>query len=115
MFELQGLQLRSREFAERNTEVVAVAVDSVAENAEVAENLALDYRVLSDPRLEAIDAYGLRHDDPEQEKPIAHPASFLIDGDGIIRWRDVTSNYRLRPRPETILAAIDRFQTAQSE
>ena len=109
MFELQGLQLQKSEFTRRNTEVVAIAVDSVAENAEVAENLALNYRVLSDPQLQAIDAYGLRHDDPGQEKPIAHPASFLIDRDGIIRWRDVTSNYRLRPRPEIILAAIDRL------
>jgi peroxiredoxin Q/BCP len=112
MFELQGLQLQSREFANRNTEVVAIAVDSVAENADVAQNLALNYRVLSDPQLQAIDAYGLRHDDPGQEKPIAHPASFLIDGEGIVRWRDVTSNYRLRPRPETILAAIDRLSQA---
>jgi peroxiredoxin len=69
----------------------------------------LDYHIVSDPGLQAIDAYGLRHEEPGQP-PIAHPASFLIDAEGVVRWRDVTENYRLRPQPETILAALDRLR-----
>jgi len=108
MFELQGLQLRQGDFSRRNTEIVGLAVDTPEQNAQVVRDLGLGYRIVSDPRLVAIDAYGLRHEQVGQP-PIAHPASFLIDASGTIRWRDVTDNYRLRPRPDTILAAIDRM------
>jgi peroxiredoxin len=110
--ELQGLQLRKDEFDARNTEILAIVVDSVEQNAEVVRDVGLDYRVLSDPTLAAIDASGLRHEQEAGQPPIAHPASFLIDADGVVRWRDLTDNYRLRPRPDTILAAIDHLDGA---
>ena len=109
MWELQGLQLRKDEFTRRETEVVALVVDSVEQNAQVVRDLGLGYRILSDPQLTAIDAYGLRHEQAAGQPAIAHPASFLIDANGVIRWRNITDNYRLRPQPEAILAAIDRL------
>lgn len=107
MWELQGLQLRRGDFAKRNTEILALVVDSAEENAQVVRDLGLEYRILSDPQLAAIDAYGLRHEQGNGEPPIARPASLLIDANGVVRWRDLTDNYRLRPQPETILAQID--------
>ncbi len=106
MFELQGLQLRKDDFDRRGTAVMAVVVDPVEDNAAVVRDVGLGYHVLSDSQLAVIDAYGLRHDRPG-EPPIARPASILIDRDGIVRWVDVTENYRLRPKPDAILAAID--------
>ena len=111
MLELRGLQLKRDEFTRRNTDIVAIVVDPVEQNAQVVRDLGLGYRILSDPQLSVIDAYGLRHS-PPGEPPIAHPASFLIDSQGIIRWRNVTDNYRLRPQPETILAAVDHLGSA---
>jgi len=107
MFELQGLQLRKSEFDRHGAVIVAVVVDSTEQNAQVARDLGLDYRVLSDPQMSAIDAYGLRSDADGQ--PVARPASMLIDANGVVRWRDVTDNFRLRPPPETILAALEQF------
>ena len=112
MLELQGLQLRKEEFDKRNTEILAIVVDSVAQNDAVVRDVGLDYRILSDPNLTAIDAYGLRHDQGREQPPIARPATFLIDANGVVRWRDLTENYRLRPRPQTIVAAIDRITAA---
>ena len=106
MFELQGLQLRKDDFDRRNTAVLAVAVDPVEQNAAVVRDVGLGYHILSDPQLATIDAYGVRHD-RSGEPPIARPATFLIDADGVIRWRDLTENFRLRPKPDSILAAID--------
>jgi len=88
--------------------VVAVVVDPVERNAEVADELALDYRILADPELKVIDAYGLRHE-RDGDTPIARPATFLIDAQGVVRWRELTDNYRLRPHPEEILARIDEL------
>lgn len=44
------------------------------------------------------DAVGKGHD-------IARPAEFLIDRDGIVRWRNLTENLRIRARPEQMLEA----------
>jgi len=106
MFELQGLQLRKDDFDRRNTAVLAVVVDPVEQNAAVVRDVGLGFHVVSDPQLTTIDAYGVRHD-RSGEPPIARPATFLIDPNGVIRWRDVTENFRLRPKPDNILAAID--------
>jgi len=106
MFELQGLQLRKADFDRRNTAVLAVVVDPVEQNAGVVRDVGLEYHVLSDPDLTVIEAYGLRHD-RHGEPSISRPATFLIDRDGVVRWRNVTENFRLRPKPDAVLAAID--------
>ena len=106
MVELQGLQLRLADFEKRNTEVVAVVVDPVERNRDVVEQLGLGYRIAADPKLETIDAYGLRHGTPG-EPSMARPATFVIDANGVVRWRSLTDNFRLRPKPDEILAAID--------
>ena len=85
-------------------------MDATTENAKVTRDLSLGFRVLSDPQLKAIDAYGVRHANAPGAGDIARPASFLIDRDGVVRWRDLTANYRVRPRPETILAELDKIR-----
>ncbi len=108
MSELQGLQLSYDEFRRRGVRIVAIVVDPVERNAEVVANLGLSYPILADPELKAIDAYGVRHSHaPGGVGDIARPASFLLDEQGVVRWRDLTQNYRIRPRPQTILAQVD--------
>jgi len=110
MSELQGLQLNLSEFTARNCNVVAVVVDSPGQNVTVVRDLDLGFPVLSDPALKVIDTYGLRHPGAGPEgRDIARPASFLIDTEGIIRWRDLTNNYRIRPHPDVILAELDKL------
>jgi peroxiredoxin len=88
--------------------VVAVVVDPPETNADLARDAGLSYPILADPELHAIDAYGLRHAGAGPDgHDIAHPASVLIDRDGIVRWTFVTRNFRVRPTPDTVLAAID--------
>jgi peroxiredoxin len=110
MAELQGLQLRIDELGRHNTEVVAVVVDPVEKNAKVVEHLKLSYRIVADTERRVIDAYDLRHDEGG-EGGIARPATFLIDSNGIVRWRDLTESYRLRPRPEDVLAQVAAIDT----
>jgi len=54
-----------------------------------------------------IDAYGLRHRDAHDGHDIALSASVLIDSAGVVRWTFVTSNLRVRPTPDMVLAAVD--------
>lgn len=85
-----------------------MVVDPIERNAEVAEHLGLGYRIVADPELRVIDAYGLRHD-REGDTAIARPATFLIDAEGVIRWRDLTENFRRRPSPDQVLARVDEL------
>lgn len=89
--------------------VLAVCVDPVDENAKVIEKLKLDYSILSDVDLTVTKAYGLLHNDAmtaDGTSDVARPAVFLLDRGGVIRWRQLTDNWRVRVRPETILKQL---------
>jgi peroxiredoxin len=104
MAELQGLQLKIDDFKRYDAAVLAVVVDPVEKNAEVVQHLGLSYPILSDPELRTIDAYDLRHDDGERS--IARSATFVLDKEGVVRWRDLTDNFRKRPPAEVVVAAV---------
>jgi peroxiredoxin len=87
--------------------VLGIVVDPVETNAQLARDADLDFPVLSDPDLHTIDAYGLRHPSGHDGRDIALSASVLLDANGIVRWTHVTRNFRVRPLPAEILAAID--------
>jgi hypothetical protein len=42
-------------------------------------------------------------------RDIARPATFICDR-GVVVWRDLTDNWRVRPRPRDILDALGRTQ-----
>jgi peroxiredoxin len=95
------------DFRRRGARVVAVVVDPVSKNAEVARRLGLEFPILADPDLTVIDRFGLRHAGGIPGADIARPATFVLDGEGVVRWRDLTENYRIRPHPDDVLRAID--------
>ena len=98
------------EFEARGAKVAGVVVDPVETNAELGRTAALAFPILSDPELHMIDAYGLRHVAAHDGKDIALSASVLIDGDGVVRWKSVTRNVRVRPDPSESLEAIDAIR-----
>ena len=80
-----------------------MSVDPVETNLDLADGLGISYRILSDPDLTVIDAYGVWHEDGGQMGDIARPATFIIDRKGTVVWRDLTENWRIRVRPDAIL------------
>ncbi len=107
MTELHGLQSSIEEFEERDVEVIAISPDSVERNAQVAQRLGLEYPVLADEDLRVISAFGVAHPGGGPGGgDIARPASFVVV-DGTVRWRDLTDNWRVRPRPGEILEVLD--------
>ncbi|MFT5291394.1 MAG: peroxiredoxin [Planctomycetota bacterium] len=88
--------------------VLAISTDSVEANRALVGRLGLDFPVLSDPELLAIDAYGLRHSggDPMKGADIARPGVFAIDREGRVSWSYLTDNWRVRARPEGIVERL---------
>ncbi len=101
------MQSRIQAIHEADAEVLAISVDLVDRNRKVAEKLKLEFPILSDPDLVAIDAYHLRHEGGSIDfTDVARPAVFILDRQGVVQWRDVTDNWRVRVRPETVLEQL---------
>lgn len=93
-----------------DAEVIAISSEIVDHAREAAEAYAIEFPLLADTELEVIDAYGLRHEEGGIYGDIARPATLVVDRDGNIVWRDLTDNWRARPRVEDvieILAGLD--------
>jgi peroxiredoxin len=58
---------------------------------------------LSDVDHRVIDRYGILN---QESKGLPHPATYVIDKKGIVRWRFVEVDYRERPTNQQILDAI---------
>jgi len=87
--------------------VVAVSVDPVAKNREVVEKLGLEFPILSDADRRVIAAYGVVHRHGGMGgTDIARPAVFVIGPDGVVRWRGLTENWRVRERPQHLLDVL---------
>jgi len=89
--------------------VLFVTVDPVEKNLDLAASLGIGYHILSDPDLEVIDAYGVRHVEGGLTDDIARPATFIIDREGTVVWRDLTENWRIRVRPDAILNELAKL------
>lgn len=81
-----------------------MSVDPVDRSKEISDAYGLEFPLLSDGELRLIDAFGVRHAGAGIDGgDIARPATFVIDRQGRVVWRDVTENWRVRVRPERLL------------
>jgi peroxiredoxin len=77
-------------------------IDRVAQET----GMLIDYTILADPDHRVIDRYGLFNPDERRGRPVPHPATYVIDKQGVVRWGVVEVNYRVRPTNEDILEAL---------
>ncbi len=89
---------------------VAISVDSQQDTRKLLAKAHYTFTFLSDPNTEAIRRYDILdkgagmggHD-------VARPAEFLVDRNGVVRWRNLTEDYRVRPRPEEMVAEAQKL------
>lgn len=67
---------------------------------------------LSDPDQTVIRRYGLQ--DQTLGRDLARPATFILDDNGVIRWRHLPSDWRLRMGPQAYLAALKWVQSGEA-
>ena len=61
---------------------------------------------LSDANAEVIRRYDILHKGAGVGgRDVARPAEFLVGRDGVVRWRNLTEDLRVRARPEAMVAA----------
>ncbi len=100
----------------RTTQILAISVDGPEDLQKMVDRISLqdglvpDFPLLSDPGHEVIDRYGLFNPDDPKGRQITHPATFVIDRDGVVRWKMVEVNYKVRPSNGDILRALNALE-----
>src|SRR6476660_3827472 len=89
---------------------VAISVDPPEVSRDWAKRSGYSLTFLSDPKLDVI----RRYDVAVEDEGIARPAEFLIDTAGVVRWRNLTDDYYIRARPDTVLDVVRHLQPPPS-
>ena len=93
----------------RGVKVVTISVDPPDVTKELAAKQGYTFPMLSDTKGKVIRQYDLLHAGGFQGADLARPAEFLIDEKGIVRWRNLTEDYKVRVRGEQVLEELDRL------
>ena len=98
-------------------------------NKAMKEEKKLRADILSDPGNKVAAQYGIKYKMPDDlvtvfttmlgirideqngddSWTLPMPARLIIDHDGMIRYAEINPDYRVRPEPEDILAALNKF------
>ena len=108
------MELRDALAEPRDLEILYVLPSSQmnAKSLRFIDELGLRERVrfLVDPDSAAIDRLGLRLEKPEpMERGVPHPATYLLDRAGVVRFADVRRDYHIWLDAALIVEALDRL------
>ena len=94
------------------TQILALSVDApedlqrMVDRISADDSLAPTFPFLFDEGHKVIDRYGLFNDADPRGRQITHPATLIIDREGVVGWKFVEVDYRIRPSNEDVLAAL---------
>ena len=101
------------EFDSRKIRVIAISLDSPADSEKLRQSQGYTFPILSDAKDDVIKRWDLVHPHGGVDgADIARPAEFLIDASGKVRWVNLTEDFRVRARPQQVLAAFDAMNGA---
>jgi peroxiredoxin len=94
----------------KDTELLVVSVDDESGTEKAiarisADGTKPDFTFLSDPDHAVIARYGILNP-AGTRRGIPHPATYVIDKQGIVRWRDLQTDYKIRPTNAAVLTAV---------
>lgn len=98
----------------QQTRILAISIDSHEDSQALINKLAGadfqpdDLAFLEDKNHKVINRYGILNE--QGGWGIPHPATYVIDKQGVVRWRFVQTNYRKRADNEEIVKALRALQ-----
>lgn len=93
-------------------QILTVSIDSHADSKKFLQKLQerypgdYDFPFLEDKDHKVIDRYGILNPDG---KGWPHPTTYVIDKQGIVRWKFTEVDYRKRPSNEQILRELRKL------
>ncbi len=94
----------------KDTEMLVVSIDDdkgtqTTITRITADGTKADFSFLSDPDHAVIARYGVMNP-AGSRRGIPHPATYVIDKKGVVRWRDIQTDYKIRPTNAAVLTAV---------
>ena len=96
--------------------VIAIAPDPVEKLGEMAAKIeakvgkAPRMTFLADADHAVIDAYGLPNETAAQRgRFLPHPTTYVLDAQGVVRWKFTEKDYKVRPTNEMVLAELKKL------
>lgn len=102
---LKELKNSSKKIDLLNGIILAIGVDQPRLLKKLKQKMDWDFPLLYDKRSETVSAYGVLDSSSEKGEP--HPATFVVDRLGIIRYRKVYSDYKDKPIVKEILSVLE--------
>lgn len=125
MAELDALRRSHAAIEDLGARLFAISPQKPEISAKLREERKLPFEILQDPGLEVADAYGLRHELPEDlaalygqfgivlsevnldgQWTLPLPARYAIDGAGKVVYSRVHADYKKRPEPDETVDAV---------
>ena len=102
----KGFAELKEQFEQKNAVVVGISKDSVSSHKKFEENIGINFTILSDQELKAINAYGVWQEKKLYGKAYMGVArtSYLIDENGIIEG--VVSKPKTKDNPKQMLEML---------
>ena len=100
-----------------DAEILAVSSDRAPDLDKMAHKISqkapgkLQITLLSDPDHTVISRYGLLNKEAvKRGRFLPHPTTYVIDRQGVVRWKFTEINYKIRPTNEMILDALQQVK-----
>ena len=77
-------------------------IDRIAEE----DGMLIEFQLLADPDNAVIDRYGVFNPDESRRRAVPHPTVLVVNKQGVVHWKFIEIDYRIRPTNEDILAAL---------
>jgi len=90
-------------FEEKGARVLAISADTPWSHRAWAEERGIGFPLLSDLERDAVDSYGVRHENGFPER-----AYFIIDREGVIRAKKVEASTKDQPELEVVLEDLEK-------
>ncbi|MGY1692388.1 redoxin domain-containing protein [Geodermatophilus sp. SYSU D01105] len=97
---------RAGEIRALGADVLAVAVTATFSQQAFARSLGVDFPLLSDWDRTVCADYGVRYDVWKGHAGLAKRSVFVIDRDGVVRYRWVTDDALVLPDLDAVVAAL---------
>lgn len=111
--QLKSLKDVQASLAQRGYGLAALSYDPPAVLSGFAAKTGIGYTLLSDEKSAMIDAFGLR-DPAYAPGSYAHgvpkASILLVDAKGVLRWKSVATDYKVRADNAAILKAVDALR-----
>ena len=109
--QLVKLSKQAERFAARDARLVGISSDTAGQAAALHHKLKLAFPLLSDAKMAAIKAYGVREKDADR----ALPAIFIVDKQRTIRRKYVGQRVDDRPDYSEVLSWLEAVRKADGK